>query len=326
MESSHLDRLRSGLVEIVRDFMIAHQLLGRLSERFHNDTLSFEDIQGLIGDSDHAVLFRLKERCHALFRSDSRSELVLAAELFDLAVGSLFHEAMKLRENVYQQEVYAPRVQRLRDGAGSEAGDLLLEFEKILASSPERLAETLRETEELFAQTGRQLRQLLATHADNGLVARLLLERTQLVAEVFPEGLDDLLTEIYGHPARARAIAIHSYLESAHFSQALRAIDEVESHAPASEEFARLGCYAKGMQAFSAGDYEQSVGWLSEWVDASPSAREAPHAKLALGAISRIGRLLGDGGNTTNKTNKKNKKLEASADALSRRIEPFVVS
>ena len=68
MDDHRVDRLRSGLVEIVRDFLLAHQLLDQLSDRFHAGTLRFEDVQGLIGETDHAVLFRLKERCHTLFR------------------------------------------------------------------------------------------------------------------------------------------------------------------------------------------------------------------------------------------------------------------
>jgi tetratricopeptide (TPR) repeat protein len=312
MDDSRVDRFRSGLVEIVRDFLIAHQLLNRLSKRFHTGELRFADVEDLVGDNDRAVLFRLKERCHSLFRVESRSSVVRSGELFDLAVGSLFHEAMKFRENVYQQEVYAPRVQRLRESGGREADDLLREFEKVLANSPERLAETLRETEGLFAQTRRQLRHLLVAHAANGLVARFLLERSDLVAEVFPEGVEELLTDVYGGSAKASSIAIHSYLESAHFEEALRAIDEVAAEAPAAEELARLAKYARGMQAFLARDYEASVRWLAEWVDATPSVREAPYAKLALSAISRIGKLLPEGDSAS---------IEASAADLSRRIE-----
>ena len=58
-----------------------------------------------MGDGEDSVLFRLKERCHALFRGGEQpSEVVMRREaLFDLAVGSLFHEAMKFRENLYQR-------------------------------------------------------------------------------------------------------------------------------------------------------------------------------------------------------------------------------
>jgi len=315
MGTPQVDRLRSGLVEIVREFLVAQQMLNRLSDLFRRGELRFEDIKGLIGDNDHAALFRLKERCHALFRSEERSSLVRSGELFDLSVGSLFHEAMKFRENVYQQQVYGPRVQKLRDTAGAEADELLRDFEKVLAFSPDRLAETLHETEGLFAQTRRQLRKLLAAHSDNGLVARFILERADLVAEVFPEGLDELLSEIYGGPAEARAIVVHSYLESAHFDEALYLMDC--SDGSESPELLRLANYARGMQAFLAGDYQQSVLRLSDWVEATPSAREAPYAKLALSAISRVGKLLDD---------EDRESIEAAAEALSRRLEPYAAS
>jgi hypothetical protein len=315
MGTSKVDRLRSGLVEIVRDFLVAQQMLSRLSELFRSGELRFEDVEGLIGDNDQAVLFRLKERCHTLFRSEARSSLVRSGELFDLSVGSLFHEAMKFRENVYQQQVYAPRVQKLRDSAGGEADELLRDFEKVLAFSPDRLAETLHETEGLFAQTRRQLRKLLASHSDNGLVARFLLERADLVAEVFPDGLDELLTEVYGGLAEARAIVVHSYLQSAYFDEALNAIDGSEGGE--SPELQRLGHYAKGMQAFLAGDYDESVQRLADWVDATPSEREAPYAKLALSAISRVGKLLGDEDRAS---------IEAAAEALTHRLEPYASS
>ena len=61
--------------------------------------------------------------------------------LFDLAVGSLFHEAMKFRENFYQREVYGPRVRALRTESGAENEALFREFEKILAAVAQRLDE-----------------------------------------------------------------------------------------------------------------------------------------------------------------------------------------
>ena len=76
----------------------------------------FEDIEKFVGDDASSILFRLKESCHAIFRpsgSDSRPE-VAAGALLDLVVGSLFHEAMALRENLYQLESYGAQVQMLR--------------------------------------------------------------------------------------------------------------------------------------------------------------------------------------------------------------------
>ena len=121
-----------GLVHIVRDFLDAHQLMERLFRR-PTEELRFEDLQELVGDGEASVLFRLKERCHDLFRGDGAANAAAAAAadreaLFDLAVGSLFHEAMSFRENFYQGRFYGPRVRELRERADPESARLFEEF------------------------------------------------------------------------------------------------------------------------------------------------------------------------------------------------------
>ena len=152
---------RVGLVDIVRDFIVVHRRFERLFEQFRAGNLQFEDVKLLVADSDSSVLFRLKERVHGLFR-DRGPDLPLrrGEALFDLAVGSLFHEALKFRENLYQLEVYGPRVRALR-AEGSDDDDLLAEFAKILRGASDRLGESLRETETLLQQTRKQLPALL---------------------------------------------------------------------------------------------------------------------------------------------------------------------
>ena len=126
----------SALVDILREFLAAHRLTRRLFARYRSGELRFEELEDLVGDDEHSVLFRLKGRCHALFRRDpGHPALAVRREaLFDLAVGSLFHEAMKFRENFYQREVYGPRVRALRTESGGENAALFQEFEKILSA------------------------------------------------------------------------------------------------------------------------------------------------------------------------------------------------
>jgi hypothetical protein len=168
---------RPGLVQIVRDFLAADRLLRDLFARHRAGTLRFEDLRELVGDDEHSVLFRLKERCHTAFRRTSGGDGVgLAREaLFDLAVGSLFHEAMKLRENFYQREVYGPRVRALRTRAGKDAALLFEEFDRLLAGVSARLEEGVREVQTLLAQTVEQLRLLLGVQHGDGAVARFLI-------------------------------------------------------------------------------------------------------------------------------------------------------
>ena len=211
-----MNDVSADLVEIVRTFLAAHRTMKRLFARYRSDELRFAQLQELIGDDESSVLFRLKERCHALFRPrDAESAMAMRREaLFDLAVGSLFHEAMKFRENFYQREIYGPRVRALRSESAEESDALFREFEKILETVSERLAEGLQETEILIEQTGDQLRVLLAEQPKNGFVVRYLIENRELVEEVFAIPLDALLTEIAGAAAAGFELAGRSYLDS----------------------------------------------------------------------------------------------------------------
>lgn len=285
--------VQSGLVDIVRDFLVAHDLMQRTFERFRAGTLRFKEVEALVGDDEGSALYRLKERCHALFRGEQpQSALTMRREaLFDLAVGSLFHEAMKFRENFYQLEVYAPRVQKLESESGDEARELFEEFAKILSAATERLEESLSETEILLEQTSKQLRVLLVDQRENGLISRYLVEKRTLVDRAFRNGLDDLLAEVHGSAGQGYAEAARSYLDSAHFGPALTALTEARNRNPERDDLIRLQSYARGMQAFLAGDYGPSLQQLGDWLDARPSDNEAGYLTLARAAVVHIASL-----------------------------------
>ncbi len=306
-------RTEPGLVDISREFLLAHRALRRLFERHREKTLRWDDVQRLVGDNEASVLFRLKERSHALFRAGATAAEVPRVALFDLAVGSLFHEAMKLRENFYQLEVYAPKVEAARIDAepGSEA--LFEEFARILRVSRSRLEEALLETESLLEQTRRQFRVLLATHRESGLVARYLLENASLAEEVLDEPLDALFASIHGDAGGGYALAARSYLESGFFGAARRALAEAIAREPESSELHASAAYAEGMDAWLRGDYEDALEHLARWTGGPPIADDAAFRALALAAVSRLEQLVeGD----------RRDALLASAHGLLRALEP----
>ncbi|UCE86270.1 MAG: hypothetical protein JSU66_00540 [Deltaproteobacteria bacterium] len=311
----------AGLVDITRDLLKAYTLTRRLTERYRSGALRFEELTALVGDSEASLLYRLKERCHALFRPDegSGSEAVRPEALFDLAVGSLFHEAMKLRENLYQREVYGPKVRAVRGIAGASGGDavrdrLVREMEKILAAAAQRLDEAVHETETLLTQTRDQFRILLAEHRENGLVCRYLVENASLVGEVFEEGFDTLLGEIYGEPSEAYALVARSYLCSGYFVEGRRALAEAIGIAGHRPDLDRLVAYADGMSAYLEGRYAAALEGLSHWLDARPPEPEGIYADLALAAASRMAQLA-EGAEAAS--------IAADAETLAKRIEPY---
>lgn len=308
MHATQAPGARRGLVEIVRDFIAVHQQMTGLFERFRLGTLRFDDVRAIVADSESSPLFRLKERVHTLFRRDEAGaskpgELLRRGEaLFDLAVGSLFHETLKFRENYYQLEVYAPRVLSLRNDGG-EADELLREFEKILREASKRVEESLDETATLLGQMRRQLIALLLDAREEksaGLVTRYLITHREEVEAVYTEGLEALLAKLHDHVLVAYLSAIRSQLESARFAEALKLIDEagiaaMSERGPAPDQAAtallRLTPYARGMLAFLQADYRASTAQLGEWLEFSQDAPEPGHAGYALAALSRIPRL-----------------------------------
>jgi tetratricopeptide (TPR) repeat protein len=285
-----------GLVDIVRDFLAVHQAMRSLFERFRNGTLRFQEVEDRIAADEGSALFRLKERCHALFRSGAdASQAARPREvLFDLAVGSLFHETMKFRENFYQREIYGPRVRALREEAGEEATALFLEFEKILASVSEDVEQGLNETEALLERTREQLAVLLTEEPGDGRVARYLLEHRDAVEAVFCEGLDALLARIYGDTAAGLAQAGRSYLESGYFEEAERMLAEAVARGGERSALEPLALYARGMAAYMKGEYTESVAQLERWAHCEEPGEPA-QIELAYTAISKIDQLAQGG-------------------------------
>jgi tetratricopeptide (TPR) repeat protein len=287
-----MGRSDAALVDIAREFLLAHRELRRLFERHRQGVLRWEEVQRLVGDDETSVLFRLKERSHALFRGGAAAAELPRVALFDLAVGSLFHEAMKLRENFYQLEVYAPKVEAARADAepGSEA--LFDEFARILRASQARLEEALGESESLLEQTRQQFRVLLATHRDNGFVTRYLLENASLAEEVLHEPLDALFASIHGDGVAGYALAARSYLESGYFDEARQALAEAAARDPGHPKLRAAAAYAEGMGAWLRGDYEQALEHLERWSAAPRAPEDARFRELARAALSRLGQLV----------------------------------
>ncbi len=286
--------LESRLVDVLREFLDAHAELRRVVARGRSGELGFEDIARLASDDEGAVLFRLKENCHRLFRGDGADGGEIGPEvLFDLAVGSLFHEAMKLRECLYQRDAYGPKVRRLREAGIIDASGLLAEFDKILDGLAGRIDESLAEAEILITRMPEQLRLVLARHPDNALVARFLVGQAARVEPVLGP-LPALLEEMYGSPGAGWSLAAASLLDSGFFDDARGALEHAlrEEHAP--EQTRRLIDYARGMHAYLQGRYAESVAALGEWRDAAADDIDPARAELAMAALSRVGPLLDD--------------------------------
>ena len=255
------------MVDIARDFLGVHGLLQSMTQRYALGTVVFEDVQKFVGDDSSSVLFRLKESCHSLFRpsgSEGRVE-VGAGALLDLVVGSLFHEAMALRENLYQLESYGAKVRTLHGEPRAVTDELIQEFEKIHAASSKRLDEAVTEIEALLGQARRQFLHVLVEYKEEGLLARCLWEHADDVASTFGQDLVDLFAEIHGESISALLLIADSYLDSAYYEDALLVLEQARLLASTEGVVDERIHYATGMRSFMQRDYEACIRGLTEW-------------------------------------------------------------
>lgn len=290
-----MERSAPGLVAIVREFLQVDLAMRRLFERHRSRAVTWEEVRALCSDDESSPLFRLKEGCHALFRS-RRGEVQSPQTremLFDLAVGSLFHEAMKLRENFYQQEIYGPRMRALQRAGGADAHALFVEFEKILSGVTASIEQGIRETEALLERTREQLAVLIRGVPDDGLIPRSLIALQGEVEQVFDLELDRLLERLYGSAARAYECAGRSYLSSGYYAEAEQRLDQALARGAQAGVLQPLIAYARGLRAYLAGRYSEAVDALQRWAQ-SPESPEPALLDLACNVLDGLDVLLAE--------------------------------
>jgi hypothetical protein len=255
------------VAQILRDFMEAYGLSAQIGAQLRGGDLDFSRVQRLVGESEEAALYRLKEECHALFRFDSESsELELQAEeLFDLAVGALFHEAMKFREGYYLTTSYGPRLERMME-AEHTGGPLVQAFLRVIEAGRQRMLESEVEMAELFDETRDQLAILLKQMPGSGAVARCLVEDPERALEVFGQPLDELLGSFYGSPSEGYRLAVLDLLQNGHYAEAeeLLGRDDALAAAPFGEE---ARAFASGMERHFAGESSAALELLAPWIE-----------------------------------------------------------
>ncbi len=266
--------------------MEAYTLSDRIHGRLRSEDLEFSWIERLVGDTEESALYRLKEECHALFRlNGGRSRMELQAEeLFDLAVGALFHEGMKFRESYYLTTAYGPRLERMM-AEGSASGPLAEAFRRMFEAGRRRMLESENEVSELFRETRDQLFILLRQMMPTGAVARSLVEDVERTEAVFGMLLSNLLAQVYGSSHDGFKLAVESLLLNGHFAEAGALLERDELRG--GDFRAAAESFALGMARYYAGDPQAALVALKRWVDegarGEPAWRDL--ARRALGSL-----------------------------------------
>lgn len=252
------------ILEIVRDYLYSYIHFQSLYEKYKANTITFEDVEKFVTDKDpHLPLFNLKESCHMLFRYQGEEKCSDEEKLLDLAVGSIFHEAMKIRENLYLLEVYKPRYMQIRSmrETSNYESNLLQAFNKIGGRTEKRLAESVIEVKRLFQDTLKQLNDLLPRYKDNPVLMRCLLRNKDLLQRVFGKrkGLKVISDIFPGGLGEAYDVEGKAYLESEHYDLAADFFNQALKYRIDDQKLKGLYLYARGMDGYYKNKYQETL-------------------------------------------------------------------
>lgn len=184
--------------DVVRDFCLA---AWRLETHFldydRTGTVSFPFLDDLLGrQNSKGLLWRLKDSAHVLFRGDDE----VLGEYLDWALGYIFHETIKLKEDAYQQMNYKPRFEKLQHHPALEPEEQHLgtELFAVISQTSESIRREVQRVRFILFHCKRMFIRYLPRHAGNPLLARFFYRQWELVERVFRSYTGELLEAIYG--------------------------------------------------------------------------------------------------------------------------------
>ncbi len=291
----NLDKKNWIILEIVRDYLYSHIRFHSIYEKYRAQIMSFDDIEEFVTDKDPTLpLFNLKESCHMLFRYQGEEQSSDEEKLLDLAVGSIFHEAMKLRENLYQLKVYKPRYLQIQNS--QETSDyertLLHEFMKIGVKTEKRLAESMMEIKRLFQDTLEQLAHLLPRYKDNAVLIKFLLRNKDLLQQAFGRrrGVKIVADMFPGGLGEAYDIEGRSYLASEHYDLAAEFFGYALKYRTHDDGLKGIYLYARGMDGYYKNRYRDT---LRSFYKLLPLVKSLGDGKGYLEKVEEVCRKIG---------------------------------
>jgi hypothetical protein len=209
-------------IDLIKESLCVFRTCDRCIDLQKKGQLTFVMIEDFVDDRGKSCLYRLKQMCHELFRNTH--EATYKEKFYDITVGYIFHEAMKLREYVYQLEYYRPEYDVLVGSGELTPGErkVVHEFGIMINKAEKRLTEGLNEIRTLVKELAFHVRELVKLYRDNYLLPRFLLENEKsFVAAFGKKGYQDMVTDLY-EKGRTTLVfqAALSYLKSEYYQTA----------------------------------------------------------------------------------------------------------
>jgi len=258
------------ILEIVRGLLLSEVAFQEIFKKYKEGCLRFSDIGVWIDDKGQSLLYNLKEQCHSLFRNKGKKSAYKNEGLLDLVIGSIFHEAMKLRENIYQMEVYRPKYLQYKSKVGKSdyEKDYLQQFERIILKTKRGVVEGMEETRSLFQDAMAQLIDLFKEGANNTILVRFLLENLTLLQKVYGSKKAKEIFDLMFKKGflDAYQLAGQSYLQSEHYDLSSNYFLKALKMDPQNHDLRFLLNFSLGMNEYYRNAYSKSLSYFSKLI------------------------------------------------------------
>ena len=267
MESILRNAHERNILTMIKGLLLAEAAFRDIYSLYKEGRLQFSDIGRWVDDKGQSLLYDLKEKSRSIFRQTNHRSFQRKEWVLDLAVGSIFHEAMKLRENIYQLEFYRPKYLQYRREMGSSAyeKDYLRQFERIISKAELGTMEGMDETRSLFRDTKAQLMDFFKENKENPFLVRFLLENQPLLRSVYGSQGTRRIFELMFPKGTLEAyqVAARSYLQSGHYDLSAACFSKALRRDPENPHIRFFLHFSAGMEAYYKSRYAKALSHFS---------------------------------------------------------------
>ena len=217
MKTTNLEKKQ---IDLIRASINVYEKCIQCRSLFDSKNVCFADIEEFVDDRGKSHLFHLKEMSHELFRNSNDASY--KEKLYDITVGYIFHEAMKLRENMYQLEYYRPQCDIALHKLTDQEKKIVREIGLLVNKAEVRLKEGFKEIRALLHELVGQLKDLIVLYKSNYLLPRFIFENERSLKKIYgKKGFENLLNMTYSDGRHFLILkAGQSYLESQYYDTA----------------------------------------------------------------------------------------------------------
>ncbi|MBS3780343.1 MAG: hypothetical protein KGY41_08095 [Desulfovermiculus sp.] len=188
------------VTEIFRNFCFVHrQLLEVCISGQNGNSVCFECLDKILGqETNQGPLWRLKDSAHLVFRSFA--DTPASGRSLDWALGYLFHECMKLKEDAYQLTNYVHWFDtwNTHNSQLPNEDTLNQDLKTIASQTAESIDREVQRIQSVLSLCRKLFITYLPHHRNNSLLARFFYDRLPHIQAVFGPQSDELLHALYG--------------------------------------------------------------------------------------------------------------------------------